>query len=151
MRYIRLAVSVVLVTFLLPVRFGHSIGEVFKVETSGTEYCGDLDTTKFNAANNIDLWVEVYSDMELIVSLTPNFLDGTWFVMEGQSYLTSSKSGAFIAGVLFEGGSFGTIQGTAKADKFGGIASLTGTFIQFGVFRVGCFSSGKFKTVQRLL
>jgi hypothetical protein len=34
-------------------------GETFKIETTGTEYCGDFDVTKFNANNNVDLWVKV--------------------------------------------------------------------------------------------
>jgi hypothetical protein len=146
-RFIALAL---LFSGLLPVKPSYSIGEVFKVETSGTEFCGDFNASKFSAANNIDLWVQVVSDSELIVSLTPNFAAGTWFSMEGESYLTGSTSAAFVGGVLFEDGSYATIQGTAKADKTGAITSLAGTFIQFSVFRIGCFSSGKFKTVQRL-
>lgn len=129
-----------------------AIGEVFKIETSGTEYCGDFAFAKFGASNNIDLWVLIASNTELVVSMTPTFDNGTFFSMFGGAYLTSERTAAFVAGVLFEDGSYGTIQGIAKADRrTGDVASLSGTFIQNGIFDVGCFSSGKFKTTERLL
>jgi len=129
---------------LLPFQaFG--FGEIFKIETTGTEYCGDFDFTKFNPSNNVDLWVQVVSASELTVSFTPNFAAGTTFPMTGQTYLTTATAAAFIAGVLFVDDSFATIQGTAKFDrKTGAITSLTGTFVQSGVLDLACFSSGKF-------
>ena len=77
---------------LLPFQaFG--FGEIFKIETTGTEYCGDFDFTKFNPNNNVDLWVRVVSASELTVSLTPNFAAGTSLPMTGKTYLAA----AFIA------------------------------------------------------
>jgi hypothetical protein len=128
-----------------------AIGEVFKIETSGTEYCGHFDATKFNSSNNIDLWVQIVSENELSVSVTPNFQPEWTFPMFGYFYQTSSSAGAFIGGVLFQDGAFATIQGTAKFDRrTGAVASLSGEFIQSEVFFIGCFSSGKFKS-QRVL
>ena len=128
----------------------HAFGEVFKIETSGTAYCGNFNAQGFNSGNNVDLWLFVVSDTELIVSLTPNFASGTTFPMFGHTYLTSSTGAAFVGGVLFVDGSFATIQGTAKFDKrTGAIASLNGTFVQSGVLDIDCFSSGKF-TSQRV-
>jgi hypothetical protein len=43
--------------------------EIFKIETSGTEYCGDFSAQKFSGSSNVDLWVTVVSDTELTVSL----------------------------------------------------------------------------------
>ena len=49
---------------LFPVHaFG--FGEIFKIETTGTEYCGHFDVTKFSATNNVDIWVLVVSDTAL--------------------------------------------------------------------------------------
>ena len=80
---------------LLPFQaFG--FGEIFKIETTGTEYCGDFDFTKFNPNNNVDLWVRVVSASELTVSLTPNFAAGTSFPMTGKTYLTTATAAAFI-------------------------------------------------------
>jgi hypothetical protein len=64
-----------------------ALGEVFKIETSGTEYCGDNDRGTFNASNNIDLWVQVVSDEQLTVSVTPNFVAGTTFPLLGHNLL----------------------------------------------------------------
>ena len=81
---------------LLPFQaFG--FGEIFKIETTGTEYCGDFDFTKFNPNNNVDLWVRVVSASELTVSLTPNFAAGSTFPMTGKTYLTTATAAAFRA------------------------------------------------------
>jgi hypothetical protein len=127
-----------------------AIGEIFKAETTGTEYCGDFDFEKFSAQNNVDLWVAIMSDTEIIVSLTPDFESGTIFPMYGKTYLIAKNKAAFIGGILFQDQSYALIQGTATLDKFGTVKSMQGTFMQDSVLNVGCFSSGKFKTVQRL-
>ena len=51
----------------------YGFGEIFKIETSGTEYCDDFNVVGFGSGNNIDLWVQVVSDSELTVSITQNF------------------------------------------------------------------------------
>jgi len=125
-------------------------GEIFKIETTGTEYCGDFDFTKFNPSNNVDLWVRLDSNTQLTVSLTSNFVGGTTFPMTGLFYLAKAKTASFVGGVLFADLSYATIQGTATFNKLGEVTKLTGTFIQKEVLRVGCFSSGTFKSVQKL-
>ena len=141
-----------------------AIGEIFKVETSGTEYCGDFQAAKFNAKNNVDLWIEVVSESELLVSLTADFQADTYFSMVGQTYLKNSKSAVFVGGQLFRFSagenlgvfapdiqvSYVTVQGTATLDNLGNVTGLAGTFIQSGVLKPGCFSSGTFKTTQKL-
>jgi len=134
---------------LSPLR-AFAFGEIFKIETSGTEYCGDFNAAGFNGSNNVDLWVLVLSDTELTVSFTADFAAGTTFPMSGHTYLTGPTSAAFVGGVLFQNNSFATIQGTAKFDRrTGAIASLKGTFVQSGLLDIGCFSSGNF-TSQRV-
>ncbi len=125
-------------------------GEIFKIETAGKEYCGDFDVTPFNAGNNVDLWVRLDNDTQLTISLTSNFAGGTTFPMFGFFYLVNSKSAGFAGGVLFVDDSYATISGTATFDKFGRVTKLAGTFIQSEVLRLGCFSSGTFKSVQKL-
>jgi len=122
-----------------------AFGEIFKIETSGTAYCGDFNAAGFNGSNNVDLWVLVLSDTELTVSFTADFAPGTTFPMFGHTYLTGATGAAFVGGILFQNGAFATIQGTAKFDRrTGAIASLKGTFVQSGVLDIGCFSSGNF-------
>jgi hypothetical protein len=73
------------------------------------------------------LWVFIASETELIVLLTPTFDDGTFFSRFGEAYLTGTMAAAFVAGVVFDDGSYGTIQGTAKGDRrTGAVASLSG-------------------------
>lgn len=127
-----------------------AIGEIFRVETVGTEYCGDYNYSRFTHDNNIDLWVYVVSENEILVSLTPYFEESTSFPMYGETYLTGKTSASFVGGVLFVDYSYATIQGTVKFDKNGTVKSLKGVFIQNGVIHPNCFSSGKFKTVERL-
>ena len=132
-------------------RTAFALGEVFKMEAVGTEYCGHFINSKFTAKTNIDLFVLVASPTQLIVSSTPTFEEGTAFPVTGHTYLTSTTKAAFVGGILFQSLPFATVQSTIVFDKFGSIKSLSGVFTQDSVFRAGCFSSGKFKTVQRLL
>ena len=125
-------------------------GEIFKIETTGTQYCGDFNFTKFTASNNVDMWVRLDSDTQLTVSLTPNFAGGTTFPMFGFFYLTKATASSFIGGVLFDDDSYATIQGTATFNKLGQVTKLAGTFVQSEVLWLGCFSSGTFTSVQKL-
>ena len=149
MKAFRLAVLIFLIIVFISAQ-AFAINEVFKVETSGTEYCGDYNSAKFNAKNNVDLWVRLQSMTEIVVSLTPNFESGTTFSMHGQTYLTGKNKATFVGGVLFEDLSYITLQGTVIFDKFGTVKKMTGTFIQNGLFDLSCFSSGTFKTMERL-
>src|SRR5919106_2420744 len=121
------------------------LGEIFKIETTGSEFCGNFDVDPFGPRNNVDLWVQVVSEEELLVSLTSNFAPGTTFPMFGVTYLTSNTTAAFVANVLFVDESFATIRGTAQLNRnTGAVTSLKGTFIQNGVLETGCFSTGTF-------
>ena len=151
MRYLRAILLSIFVSFFLPTMDSYGIGEIFKIETSGIEYCGDFSFARFNAANNIDLWVSIDSETQLTVSFTPTFDVGTTFVMTGTAFQTAATRAAFVAGVLFVDGSYATVQGQATANRFGEVVGISGTFIQSGVVNPGCFSSGKFRSTQRLL
>jgi hypothetical protein len=135
--------GIALIVFVPFKAFG--LGEIFKIETTGLEFCGDLDVHRFNPRNNVDLWVQVVSEEELLVSRTFNFAAGTTFSMFGLTYLTNETTAAFVANAVFDDDSFATIRGTARLNRnTGAVASLTGTFIQSGVFETGCFSTGTF-------
>lgn len=150
MNRLRLPALVIIALMLYPSLSFAFPGEIFQIETAGKEYCGDFNVTAFNASNNVDLWVRLDTDTQLTVSLTSNFAGGTTFPMFGLFYLVNSKSAAFIGGVLFVDDSYATIQGTATFNKFGNVTKLAGQFVQSGVLQPGCFSSGNFKSVQKL-
>lgn len=120
-------------------------GEVFKIETVGTEYCGDFVSFKFGANNNVDLWARLDNDTQLTVSLTPTFIPGTTFPMSGYFYFSKSTTAAFVGAGFYPDGSYATIRGTAAVNKkTGAVTALSGVFIANSVFEEGCFSSGNF-------
>jgi hypothetical protein len=146
-----LAILSAMALWVFSINHVFAFGEIFKIETSGTEYCGDFDSQKFNAGNYIDLWIRVDGPTQMTVSFTTDFQQGTTFFVIGGFYLTSQTKAAFVGGQLFVDLSFVTFQGTATFDKKTGvIKSMSGTFIQDSVFSPGCFSVGKVKTVERL-
>ncbi|MFI5317121.1 MAG: hypothetical protein ACHQ6T_15580 [Myxococcota bacterium] len=126
-----------------------AIGEIFKLETTGTEYCGNFNNAKFNAKNNVDLWVYVASDTEWDLSFSPLFVPAVSFPLIGITYFVSPKKLSFTGAQTFPSASV-SMQGFLTLDKFGAVTKAQGTFIQNGIDRLGCFSSGKFTTTQRL-
>jgi hypothetical protein len=81
-----LLISLTLLLQLLPAD-AFAFGEIFKIESSGTEYCGDFNTQKFNAGNNLDTWIQLVSETEITASFTSNFVPGTTFPMAAQTYV----------------------------------------------------------------
>ena len=122
-----------------------AVGEVFKIENTGTEYCGDLDRTNVNANNNVDLWVLIVSDQELTVSTTAAFLVNTTFTLLGETYTTGPSTAAFVGSFFGINNSFATIQGIMRFNRLtGDVTSLTGTFTENSVLAPNCFSTGRF-------
>ena len=126
-----------------------AVGEIFKVETTGTEYCGDLVNDKFNAKNNVDLWVRVASETEWDISFSPLFPADQTVPLLVRSFLVAPKKLSFSAAQFFPH-AFVSMQGFITLDPLGAMKRGQGTFIQDSITRPGCFSSGKFTTTQRL-
>jgi len=124
-------------------------GEVFKVETTGTEYCGDFDNSKFNANNNIDLYVKIVDGTEWDIDFSPLF--ETAIPVVGTSYYVKQRTVSFTGAQFFADNSFISMEGKLTLDAFGNVTRASGTFIQDSLVFVGCFSSGKWRTTQRLL
>ena len=149
------------ISIIILVAFGFSMGithgqawafgEIFKLETKGTDYCGDFDATNFDFGEGVPLWVRVDSDTELTLSMTPGFELESTFVMTGKNYARTSTGGAFVGSVLFEDGSWATIRGKWFSDTAGTLTKLKGKFIENMVFSDDCFSIGKFNTTDLLV
>ncbi len=149
------------VSLIMLVAFGWSMvithgeawafGEIFKLETKGTDYCGDFDATNFDFGEGVPLWVRVDSDTELTISVTPRFELESTFVLTGKNYARTPTDGAFVGGILFEEGSWATIRGKWFSDTAGTLTKLKGKFIENMVFSDDCFSIGKFNTTDRLV
>jgi hypothetical protein len=102
-----------LTIFFVVLMAGHAfaVGEGFQVETFGTKYCGDFNSIKYNAKNNVNLWVYLPSESDVMVSFTPNFQPGTTFLMSLSQYLVSNRKTSFTGTADFEDGSYLTLQG----------------------------------------
>ena len=122
-----------------------AVGEVFKIETIGNKFCGDLDVTILRPSDNTDLWVLIVSDQELTVSTTANFLVNTTFTLLGETFTTGLSTAAFVGSLYRVDNSFATIQGTMRFNRLtGDVTSLTGTFTENNVLAPNCFSTGRF-------
>jgi len=121
-----------------------AIGEVFKIENTGTEYCVDLDRTNVNAINNGDLWMLIVSDQVLIVSTTADFV-GPTFNLIGQTFTTGPSTAAFVGSFFDTNNSFATIQGTMRFNRLtGDVTTLMGIFIENRILNPLCFSTRRF-------
>ena len=125
-----------------------AVGEVFKVEATGTQYCS-YGYAKFNASNNLDFWIQMVSDSEILVSLTPGF-DTETFTIYVTTYPMDAKKFSYMGGTYVDNYTYIGLQGISKINKYGEIASSKGTFMWSNWFYDDCFASGKFKTLQRL-
>lgn len=125
-----------------------AIGEIFKVETSGTEGCGDFDFTRFSSRTNVDIYVRVVAADRWDVSFSPLF--DTVIEVIGVTFFVKDRKIAFSGAQFFDDGSYIALQGTATLDANGFMKRASGTFIQDSTVFQGCFSSGKWKTTQRL-
>ena len=123
-----------------------AVGEYFKVEMTGTEYCGDYQFQQFNASNNVDIWMTVVANDEIIASLTPDFESGTTFPVYLTYYTVGKNKTAFAGGVMFNNGAWISVFGKSSLDRNRRITSIQGTFTQDGVLRPYCFSTGTFRT-----
>lgn len=139
----RFFIGLFLTLWLNPVS-AFAIGEVFKGESKGKEYCDDFDVVKFN---NV-FWIRFDSDTEVSVSFTPDFTTGATLSGISEAYWINSKSKAFVLQAVSDDLTYVImLQGTATFNKFGEVTKLKGTFMDWGVT---CFSSGKFVTTERL-
>ena len=130
-------------------RAARADGEVFKLELLGTERCADLDAFKFNARNNLDLWVRIVDDQEWDIAFSPAFGEDETIPVIGITYLARGNKRVF-SGAQFQDDAFIALEGTALLDRNGGVKKATGTFNQQFFIELlngadhDCFSSGKF-------
>jgi len=125
----------------------HSVGEMFQGRLVGTEFCGDY---LYQHVDD-DVWLWIYDEDVLIVSFTPTFQEGTYLPLYGYYYALSHRKAAFVGAILFpEDYSFVTIYGTALLTRSGMVRKMSGIYIEDSVYEYGCFSSGKFYTVDFL-
>jgi hypothetical protein len=128
----------------------------FRIETAGTQHCGDLNWTNFNAKKNLDVWVRVDGPNDLAVSPNPDFAPPV-FLGLGKTYRISEKKSALsflildpdrLPGDADGDVSFAAFNGTATNDEFGAVHKLEGEYIDHNLAVPGCFSAGSVKSVE---
>jgi hypothetical protein len=129
-------------------------GEVFKVEMSGTERCDDFDAFRFGSKSNVDLWVRIIDGQQWDLAFSPLFLEDETIPIIGITYYATQRRVVFSGAQFFED-AYIAIEAQASLDKNGAIKNANGIFTQQLFIELlpemECFSSGKFKTTQRLL
>jgi hypothetical protein len=140
------------IIFFLLLRVGQAfaIGEIFRVEVSGTKYCGDFSSKRFGERSKLALRMQILSDTQIILSYDRVFEPRTTFIMNGSTYLISNSKAIVVIAESFEDGSHAAFQGTLYFDRSQTVIFAKGAFIEKDVLFPDCFSSGKFWTMERL-
>ncbi len=146
------AIVAIVTVFLLAIAVDvFAFGEVFRIETSGTEYCGDFFFFKFNAKSNIDLWIKIVSNEESIIYFTPDLDPTSSLTINTTTYWKDFTRTALVGMYSSEDGGYLTVRGIIKFDKLGNIKRIKGTFIEYDtIIGLDCFSTGKFWSVEKL-
>jgi len=148
---VSMKILISLTIFFSVIMTGHAfaLGEVFRVDITGTKYCEDFDREMFGP-RNISLWIQILRDKEMIVSFTPTFEPGTTFPLNGSTYFTEESSAVFGGGVSFRNDSHFIIRGKIYFDKWDAVKFMKGIFMDKDILFPGCFSYGTFWTMERL-
>ena len=148
MKSFKFLLSVSCFLFAVAIGQGLALGQVFVFEATatGTEYCGDGNFEKINAK----VFVKVDQTNNLFtVSDVPTFDSEETMAFALTSYSTTGNRAAFLADVLFEDGSYTTVQGTTNSDSKGELKSFKATFIGNFIPEWGCFESGTVTSGKR--
>jgi len=156
----RIAFLITLIIFFFVMMAGHAFayGEVFRVETTGTKYCGDFNHEMFGPRNKLDLWIQILSKTQIIFSFTSDFEPettftsepGTAFAVNGLTNLYDTNEARFSVSVSFEDGSYASFIGRLHFDNYETVEFVKGRFIENNILHPGCFSYGSFWTMERL-
>jgi len=147
----RIVCLITLIIFFFVIMAGHAFafGEVFRVETSGTKYCGDYHYKMFGPRSKLDLRIQIISKTQIIF-FNSTFEFETTFAINGLTNLTDKDEAIFSVAVSFEDGSYASFIGSLHFDKFETVEFVKGRFIENNILHPGCFSSGIFWTTRRL-
>jgi hypothetical protein len=115
-------------------------GEVFKLNSSGNQYCSGFSPSKFNASNDVDLWLHIDSDTQMTA-----YLDSTLLVpvvtFDATIDWITSNSASFDAFYYGDADNHFEAVGILKFGKDGSAKSLKATFLRKGILN-SCYSKG---------
>jgi hypothetical protein len=118
--------------------YSWSMGEILKLNSSGTEYCPGSKPTNFFAKNNV-VWLSIDSSNSASLYLDPS-LDAAAAILNLEIESFSSNKASFSA-FSRNGSDYLAIIGTFTFDSSGEIKSLKATFLRNGLIET-CIAKG---------
>jgi hypothetical protein len=115
-------------------------GEVFKLNTSGNQYCPGAAPVKLNSSNDVDLWLHIDSDTQMTAYLDAGLtVPLVTFDVTVDSY--ASNAASFDAFYYADADNHFEAIGIVKFKKDGSAKSLKATFLRKGILD-SCYSKG---------
>ena len=117
--------------------YSWGVGEVLKLNTSGTEYCYGYKPKAFTPSRDVDMWLRIDGSYSATIYLDPGLTEEV-AVLDVDSAMISSNKASFSA---FSGDSYDHIAaiGTFSFDSSGYIKSLKASIVRRGVLN-SCYS-----------
>jgi hypothetical protein len=115
-------------------------GEVFKLNTSGNQYCPGAAPVKLNSSNDVDLWLRIDSDTQITAYLDSGLtVPVITFDLNIDSYAANAAS--FDAFYYADADNHFEAIGVIKFKKDGTAKSLKATFLRRGILD-SCYAKG---------
>jgi hypothetical protein len=118
---------------------GTTTGEVFKLNSSGTQYCSGKPST-FNASRDVDLWLRIDNDTQMTV-YKDSGLTVPVFTFDVTVDSINSKSASFDAFYYGDADKHFEAIGVLKFNKDGSAKSLKASFLRKGILD-SCYAKG---------
>jgi hypothetical protein len=117
-------------------------GEVFKLNSSGIQYCSGAKPSKFNASNDVDLWLHIDSDTQMTVYSDAGLTTPVLIFEATMDWINIKKTKA-----SFDAFYYGDADNHFKAigeltfKKDGSAKSLKASFLRKGILN-SCYAKG---------
>jgi hypothetical protein len=118
---------------------GTTTGEVFKLNSSGTQYCSGKPST-FNASRDVDLWLHIDNDTQMTV-YSDSGLTVPLFTFDATVDSTNPKSASFDAFYYGDADNHFEAIGVLKFNKDGSAKSFKASFLRKGILN-SCYAKG---------
>ncbi|MGZ8097113.1 MAG: hypothetical protein ACXWUD_12815 [Methylosarcina sp.] len=115
-------------------------GEVFKLNSSGNQYCSGFSPSKFNASNDVDLWLHIDSNTQMTVYQDAG-LAVPVLTFDATIDWINSNTASFDAFYYGDADNHFEAIGVLKFKKDGSAKSLKATFLRKGILN-SCYSKG---------
>jgi hypothetical protein len=115
-------------------------GEVFKLNSSGIQYCSGVKPSKFNASSDVDLWLHLDSDTQMTVYSDAG-LTTPVLTFEATIDWINSNTASFDAFYYDDADNHFEAIGVLKFKKDGSAKSLKASFLRKGILN-SCYAKG---------